>query len=79
MKLSNAFYTLALAATVTSVISEDTEPTFVVGDTCIFPVSLYLSNTCAEFWSTGVTSIIADGECHFIPGSKFTDKVDPGE
>lgn len=46
--------------------------------TCVFPVKFYVSNQCNEFWGQPVTNITADGECHYVPPSQYTDMIGPG-
>lgn len=47
--------------------------------TCVFPVKFYVSNQCNEFWGQPVTNITADGECHYVPPSQYTDMIGPGK
>jgi hypothetical protein len=62
-----------------SVIALTAAQDFVVGDTCVFPVVFYVSNACSEFWARPVVNITADGECNYIPPSRYTDMIGPGK
>ena len=75
MMLPLSSFVLIFSSLIGIVAAQD----FTGGNKCIFPAMFFIADRCQDFWKTPMTNITADGECNYVPESKYTPEVGPGK